>query len=169
MLKILNNLKPFFEDCYRRISVREYAKLIKITPPTASTLLKNYHQLNLLKKQEERGFLFFSANRSQDFIDLSRIYWRKELIGLLEYLGKELLNPIIILFGSLSKAETKPDSDVDLTIISPSSNKLDLTKFEKRLNRKIQIFQYKSFNEIKNKELKNNLLNGYVLRGKIRL
>ncbi len=29
MLNILNNLEPFIEDCYRRFSVREYAKLIK--------------------------------------------------------------------------------------------------------------------------------------------
>ena len=169
MLKILNNIKPFFEDCYRRISVREYAKIINITPPTASTLLKNYHQLNILKKQEERGFLFFSANRSQDFIDLSRIYWRKKLTNLLEYLEKEPINPTIILFGSLSKAETKPDSDIDLAIISPSTKKLELKNFEKKLNRKIQMFSYKSFNEIKNKELQNNLLNSYILRGKIKL
>lgn len=169
MLKIINNLIPFFEDCYRRINVREYAKIIKVTPPTASKTLKACHQENLLKKQKDHGYLFFSASQSRDFIDLSQIYWRKKLNDLLEYLEKEFANPIIILFGSLAKAETKQDSDVDLAIISPSTKKLALNSFEKKIKRKIQVFFYKSFKEIKNKELKNNLLNGYILRGKVRL
>ena len=35
MLNIINNLRPFIEDCYRRISVREYSRLLKVSPPTA--------------------------------------------------------------------------------------------------------------------------------------
>ena len=48
MLKIFNELKPFFEDVYREISVREYAKLTKVSPPTASTILKKYEKDNNL-------------------------------------------------------------------------------------------------------------------------
>ncbi|MCK4589429.1 MAG: nucleotidyltransferase domain-containing protein [Nanoarchaeota archaeon] len=169
MLKLFYNLKPFFEDCYRRISVREYARLIQVTPPTASNILKKYHQENLLHQKKDRGYLFFYANKSKEFIDLSRIYWNKRLADLLSFLEKEIVHPTIILFGSLSKAEVKKDSDIDLAIISTSTKKLNLNKFEKTLSRNIQIFLYRSFQDIKNKELKNNLLNGYILKGKIKL
>ena len=53
MLEIINNLAPFFEDCYRRISVREYSKIIKVSPPTASKILMEYYKEGLLKRQEE--------------------------------------------------------------------------------------------------------------------
>jgi len=39
MLNIINSLMPFFEDCYRRINVREYSRLRKSSPPTASKIL----------------------------------------------------------------------------------------------------------------------------------
>lgn len=55
MLDIINNLKPFFEDCYRRINVREYSRLMKISPPTASKLLSKYHKLNLLLVDRDRN------------------------------------------------------------------------------------------------------------------
>ena len=48
MFKEINTLKPFFEDPTNEFNVREIARILKITPATASKRLK------LLKKQ---GFL----------------------------------------------------------------------------------------------------------------
>src|SRR3989338_4959978 len=74
MLKIFNNLKPFFEDCYRRYSVREYARSFKISPPTASKILKKFNKEGLLKVTKENNYLFFWANKENKvFITLSRI------------------------------------------------------------------------------------------------
>lgn len=169
MLEIFNNLKPFFEDCYRRISVREYAKIISVSPPTASSLLNAYLKSNLLIKEMERNYIFFHANsKEKQFIDLSRIYWSTKLENFLHYLEKELVSPAIVLFGSLSKGETKSDSDIDIAIFA---NKRDiiLNNFEKKLGRKMQIFWFKSTGNIKNKELMNNILNGYLLKGRLSL
>jgi len=55
MLKIINNLKPFIEDNYREINVREYARLNKISPPTASKLLNYYKTQEILRKKEDKG------------------------------------------------------------------------------------------------------------------
>lgn len=52
MLKIINDLTPFFEDCYREISVREYARIMSISPPTASKLLSYYCSEKLLVKKQ---------------------------------------------------------------------------------------------------------------------
>ena len=169
MLKIINNLKPFFEDCYRRINVREYSRLIKVSPPTASKILFEFNKEGLLLIEKDRNYIFYYANKNNKlFIDLSRIYWSSKLAKLIDFLNKKLTNPSIILFGSLSKAETKNDSDIDICVIG-HKKELDLKDFENNLKRKIQLFFFNSLEDIRNKELANNIINGYVLEGRLRL
>ncbi len=168
MLNIINNLRPFFEDCYRRINVREYSRIMKISPPTASKRLLGYNKEKLLLIEKDKNYIYFYADKnSKDFIDLSRIYWRNRFSDIVDSLNGILLSPTIILFGSLAKAETKSDSDIDLCIIA-SKKKINLSGFEKKLKRKIQLFFFNSIKDI-DKELANNIVNGYVLNGKIRL
>jgi len=169
MLEIINSLKPFFEDNYRRINVREYARLQNISPPTASKLLEKLRKETLLRKEIEKQYIYYYANKdSKLFIDFSRIYWkiRLEKKGLVDYLEKELLSPIIILFGSLAKAEVRKDSDLDLAIFSVTNKQIKLEKYEKLLKRNIQIFIFNKRENIKSKELLNNVLNGYKIKGK---
>jgi len=167
MLKIIDNLKPFFEDCYRRINVREYAKLMAISPPTASKILEDFNKKGLLLKSAYRNYILYYANKeSRDFIDLSRIYWRNRLKELISFIEKDVANPTIILFGSLSKAEAKQDSDIDIAIFA-HRKEINIRKFEDRMKRKIQVFCFRSIKDIKPKELENNIINGYVLRGRI--
>jgi len=169
MLKEINNLAPFFEDCYRRIHVREYARIMNISPPTASKTLKRYEKEKILRSETQFNHILFSANKAnKQFIVLSRIYWGKKLSPLLDELEDRLLNPTIILFGSLAKGETKTDSDIDLAIIAPKKS-FNLTKFEKKFKRNIQPFIFPSVKAIKSKELTNNILNGHILRGRIRI
>ncbi len=168
MLNIINNLQPFFIDCYRRINVREYARLMKISPPTASKVLSEFNNKGLLLIEKDRNYIFYYANKnSKDFIDLSRIYWRLKLQDFIDHINKNLLNPNVILFGSLAKAETKKDSDIDLCILS-SKKEFDASNFEKKLKRKINILYFSSIKEIANPELKENILNGYILNGRIK-
>jgi len=169
MLKIINDLKPFFNDCYRRINVREYAKLMQISPPTASKILAYYNAENLLLKGKYKNYLLFHANKdSKIFIDLSRMYWDYRLKDLAAFMEKKLTSPTIILFGSLSKAESKSDSDVDLAVFAHKKD-LNIESLEKKIKRKIQIFWFKSLRDIKSLEIANNIINGYILRGKASL
>jgi len=79
MLKIINDLVLFFKDHSRKINVREYARLMKISPPTASKLLEDYRKEGLLLKEEFRNFIFYSANsKNADFKDLEKIFLRKK-------------------------------------------------------------------------------------------
>ncbi len=169
MLNIINNLKPFFEDCYRRISVREYSRIIKISPPTASKLLSKYEKLGFLIINKDKNYIFYYANKNNRvFVDLSRIYWKIKLEELTNFLNENLTKSPIILFGSLSKAETKKDSDIDICIIG-YKKELNLKSFENNLRRKIQLFFFSSIEDIKNKELRNNIINGYILNGRLKL
>ncbi|MFH1365715.1 MAG: nucleotidyltransferase domain-containing protein [archaeon] len=169
MLNIINNLRPFIEDCYRRISVREYSRLMKISPPTSSKILSDLNKEGLLLTNKDRNYIFYYANKSNKiFIDLSRIYWKVKLNPLVSFLDKNLTTPAVILFGSLSKAETTLDSDIDICIIG-HKKELSLKNFENILKRKIQLFFFDSIGNIKNKELANNIINGDVLGGRLKL
>ncbi len=169
MLKNINKLTPFFEDCYRRINVREYAKIVEVSPPTSSKILNHCFNEGLLLKDGYRNYILFYANKeSKDFIDLSRMYWRHKLGEIISFLERELVNPTIILFGSLSKAEAKDDSDIDLAIFS-HKRELNAEVFENKIKRKIQLFWFESTKAVKNKDLLNNIINGYVLTGKIEI
>lgn len=169
MLNIINNIKPFIEDCYRRINVREYSRLMKISPPTASKILSEFNREELLLIEKNRNYIFYYANKNNKiFTDLSRIYWRIKLNSLINFLDNNLTNPTIILFGSLSKSETKEDSDIDICIIG-HKKELTIKNFENNLKRKIQLFFFNSIEDIKNKELANNIINGYILKGRFKL
>lgn len=168
MLKIINRLKPFFEDNYKRIGIREYSRLIGISPPTASTILEKFKNEGLLKREEDKQYINYFANNKNDlFINLSRIYWKQILedSGLLSNFEKEYYNPIIILFGSLSKAEVTDNSDVDIAIFTNNKKEIDLKKIKKKIGREIQLFIFKDREDCKNRELLNNILNGFKIKG----
>ena len=148
------------------INVREYARLAKVSPPTASKVLSGYMKEKLLVKEEDKGYFLYYANRNDEkFLALSRLYWGIKLNELLDHLEDQFLNPVIFLFGSLSKAEAKQDSDIDLAIFTSTKKELNLEKFEKKIRRKIQLFIFKNRTSVKNKELLNNILNGEKFRG----
>ena len=168
MLSVFNDLKPFFEDNYRRISVREYARMAKISPPSASKLLNSCSKEALLNREKEKNYIYYVANKENKvFIELSRIYWfqRFENSGLIEHLRKEFLVQVIVLFGSFSKAEIRAGSDVDIAIFNATTKAPRMNNFEKKLGRKIQLFIFKSKEEVENKDLLSNILNGFILLG----
>lgn len=164
MLKIFNSLSIFFEDSYREVNVREYARLLDISPPTASSLLKKYAKENLLKFKQDRIYLLYRANRENKlFIDLLNAYYRQKLSNLVEFLSQEFNYKSIILFGSISKGEANIDSDIDIFIDS-NSKEINLNSFEKILKRKIELHFKPKLN---NTELKSNIKNGIILHGEM--
>ena len=167
MLKIIHDIQLFIEDNYRRINVREYARLQKISAPTASKTLSSLYKEGLLRRENDKQYIYYYADKGSSlFIDLSRIYWRLSLerAGLISFLEDELLNPVVILFGSLSKAEAKQDSDIDIAVFSASKKEIPLGKYEKKLKRKIQLMLFQKRDDV-SPELLNNILNGYLIAG----
>ena len=86
------------------------------------------------------------------------------------------LNVNTVLFFNYKKAkpskrpsmEAKKDSDVDIVVFAKIKKKINLDKYEKNLGREIQLFKYNSLSKINSKELKMNILNGYILQGEIK-
>ncbi|SRR3989338_714735 len=159
MLKILNDLSFFFEDNYRDIHVRAYAKIKRISPPTASALLEHYCKEGLLLKETDKRHNLYKANRENPlFRHLQRAYWQDRLTPLLAFIEKEYLNPVVILFGSASKAEITEESDIDLAVFTPTEKELNLEDFSRSLKRPIQLFRFDDQKSVKNPHLLANIL-----------
>ncbi|MBS3094726.1 nucleotidyltransferase domain-containing protein, partial [Candidatus Pacearchaeota archaeon] len=162
----LRILKPFFEDPEKKFQIREVSRAIKINPTTIRKYLNEFVQYGYLKIKKENIYPSYSTNFSKQYLNL-KLFYNLEKIrnsGIIEEIEKEFEYPAIILFGSYSKARDFSSSDIDLCIISEVDKEFNSSKYEKMLNRKIQIHKFnkkeiKSMKE-KNKELINNILNG---------
>jgi len=172
MFKKLNILKLFFEEPNREFNVREVARLVKISPATASKELKELVKKGLLKERKERVLNLYKANLENDFYrDIKTFYNIRKIkeSGLVKELNKFYLKPTIVLFGSCAFGLDTETSDLDLLIISEKTKEFpDLKKFERRIKRKIQLFTVKNIRDLKNKHLINNILNGITIQGKIK-
>lgn len=168
----LNILKLFFEEPTREFNVREVARLLKISPATASKELKELVKEDILKTKKQKLFSFFKANLESDNYRDIKVYYNIKKIrnsGLLESLNKFYLKPTIVLFGSVAFGMDTETSDIDLLIISEKTSEfLEIKKFENKLNRKLQIFAVKDVKNLKNEHLINNVLNGITLQGEVR-
>jgi len=163
-------MKLFLDSPTESFRLREIARLTKISPPSVMDYLKEFENGGLVRRQIKRKIPFYTAIRdSSNFILYKKISILFELnnVGLIDYLWDKLSPEAIILYGSFSKGESIESSDVDLFILGKDKN-LELTDFEKKLSKKIHLLFKKSLEEIPN-ELKNNILNGIILKGYIKV
>jgi predicted nucleotidyltransferase len=172
MFKELDSLKVFFEEPAREFNIREIARVLKISPATASKELKDFDKKGVLKRRTERIFELYSANLESEFYRDLKIFYNIRKIkdsGLIGEINKFYLKPAIILFGSCAYGLDTETSDLDILIISEKTKELpNSLLFEKKLNRKVQMFVVKNVKDLKNKHLINNVLNGIVLQGEVK-
>lgn len=154
-----------------RLSQREIAKMLKVSPTAVTNSIKKLKDSQLIKIEKTKTINFVSFNRDEPkAIELKRAENLKRIYtsGLSEYLEKELPGGTIILFGSYSKGEDTNTSDIDIAVIERKEKIMHLKGYEKTLNRKINVNFYSSWKSI-NEHLKNNILNGILLHGSIEL
>ena len=172
MSKNINILNLFFEEPNREFNVREIARILKISPTTASKELKVLAKKEILKWRKERIFDLYKANLDNEkYLDAKKFYNINKLksSGLIEELNKFYLKPVIVLFGSYAYGLDTETSDIDILVISEKTIGFkNLKKFEIKLKKKIQMFNAKNIKDLKNKELINNIINGIIIQGKIK-
>ena len=172
MFKKLNILKIFLEEPSREFNVREVARLLKISPATASKELKNLVKEDILKERKERMLNLYKANIGNDLYKDIKIFYNIRKLKesrIVSTLNKFYLKPTIIMFGSCASGMDTETSDFDLLIISEKTKEFpEIKKFEKKLNRKLQLFVVKEIKDLRNKHLINNILNGVIIQGRIK-
>ena len=156
-----------------RLSQREIAKLLKVSPTAIANSIPALEKssLALKEKQKNMNLILITLNRdSKRAVQLKRTQNLSSIYGsgLSEFLEEELPGATIILFGSYSRGDDTTKSDIDIAVIGRKEKEMRLDNFEKALERKIIINFYPSLKEV-HKELRENLCNGIILSGGIEL
>ncbi len=157
------------------INQRGIASYLRASPTAVGNSIKKLEKEKLATSSAhpKMNLITYELNRdNRKAIELKRTENLRLIYEsyLIENLEENFPGCTIILFGSYSKGEDTKESDIDIAIIGSKEKRIDklVKKFEKILEREININFYDSFKEI-NKELKENLFNGIVLSGGIEL
>ncbi len=124
----------------------------------------------MIIKEKKGIYPTYKANREGE---LFKEYKKSYILLVIKQTGLaghiyDLCQPdVIVLFGSSSKGEDIETSDIDLFIQAPEK-KINLSSYEKKLNRKINLFFEENFSRL-SKELKNNVINGIILKGYLKV
>ena len=150
---------------------RALAKQLAVSPTAVSNSLPQLKKEGLINVTKESGRLSIGLNKENP-----RVFFLKRVenlraiyeSGFSEYLSEKFSGSVIILFGSYSFGEDTADSDIDIAVIGVKRKDVDAEKFERFLERRVSLNFYNNLHGI-NKSLRENILNGIVLSGGIRL
>ena len=140
MFNELNILRPFFENPGSEYGVREVGRIIDVAPATASKELKNFSINGVLVERKERMYNLYKANVTNDlYIDLKTFFYKRRLkdSGLLNEINKAYDFPIIILKESNDSIDSI--NSIELIIFTNINKKLDISRSEKKLGKKIRL------------------------------
>ncbi len=163
-------LEIFFNEPAKQYYLIDISRRIKLAHTSVKNLLDELVKEKLiskiLEKKGRRNFPLYKANLSEKnfrkYKRISNIYSLLES-GLIEYLEEKLSPKSIVVFGSYEHGEDNEESDIDL-FLECKKEEIETGKFEKILKRKIQFHFNERFSNYPT-ELKNNIINGFVLSG----
>ena len=160
------------------LNLRGIARSLKKSPTAVSNALQDLEKGGLIKikKDGNINLLSIELNKdNQEAINMKRVENLRMIYesGLAKFLQDKFPGTTIILFGSYSRGEDvwtnsneEHKSDIDIAVIGTKGKELELTKFDKKLERTVFINFYHSFKEI-HKHLRDSILNGILLSGSI--
>lgn len=152
----------------RRISI--YLNVSQPAIMKALPLLVKKEYVKIEQDKESKRWSIELNKSNIKIMQLKRIDNLKQIYesGLANFLEEQFLGGTIILFGSFSRGDDIITSDIDIALIGRKDKLIHLDKYEKALERKINLNFYDSWKKI-NINLKENICNGIVLFGNVEL
>jgi len=163
-----NILELFYNEPTKHWHFSQIVKSAKVSERAASHWLNKLIKMKIIKRHKPKGKMpYFIANYSnQEYLIKKKLFAQEKLYrgGLLNYLSS--LGGTIVLFGSMTRGDWHKNSDIDIFIYG-NKQKLNLSKFEKALNRDIQVFSYENRNDLKrvSREMIKDILRGDIIKG----
>ncbi|MBL7169758.1 MAG: nucleotidyltransferase domain-containing protein [Candidatus Aenigmarchaeota archaeon] len=154
--------------------IRKLAKETGLSTTAVISATEELEEFEIVKVEKTDITTNIKANLESDScIFYKKVFnlYRLERYAIIEELKRFFRPEIIVLFGSFAKGEDIEESDIDVLIISNVVDILDnvnLSKYEKLLNRKINLHILPSLEKSSN-EFKNTIANGIVLHGYLKL
>ena len=173
MIKNNNKLKAmefFFKYPERKFHLRELERLTGLSMPGVRKIVNGLEKAGILKSKKEKLVKNYHASRNDKFVQLKRAYNIYSIFssGLLDFLKNKYEEPeAIVLFGSFGRGEDISKSDLDIAVLAPKHIESNLSKFEKRLGRKIKLYEITL--KKAHTEFLNTLANGIVLYGYLKV
>jgi predicted nucleotidyltransferase len=163
-------MKLFFDSPERSLHIREIARLTGLSAPGVIKILERLKAGGLLASERGKIVENVRASKNERFFLLKRSYNIISLFesGIIDYIKEEYEEPeAVVVFGSYSRGEDTSESDIDIAIVTRKEVKLDLKRFEKSLQRKVNIYEIQI--DKSEKEFLNNLINGTVVYGYLKV
>ncbi len=161
-------LQIFFDDPDGGFTLRGISKAINLAPKSVKQYIDSLSKEKLVIKTEGVSYPAYKATKNEKFRFYKKMdtIFRLEESGLLDFLS-EKCSDMLILFGSASRGEDTKGSDIDIFVLS-QEKEFNLKKHETILKREISLHFSQDFSKLPN-ELKNNILNGIILRGYVKV
>lgn len=105
--------------------------------------------------------------------EIFRLYKRNDVLirieesGLRDFLADTFVPDVIVLFGSASRGEDIETSDIDIFLMA-KEKEVNLKRYEEKLHRKISLHFEENVHDVP-KELLNNIINGIVIHGYLKV
>lgn len=163
-------LQDFFDFPRKRFQMRELSRRVKLAQVSVISHLKALVKEGLIIKEKEGIYPSYRANREAENFKLLKqqnMVWRLYESGLVDNLDQKCKPTCIVFFGSAARGEDTEESDIDL-FVQAEEVPLPLEKYEKTLHHKINILFEPDLYQL-SKELRNNLINGIVLYGYLKV
>ena len=161
--------KEFLEDPQGKHQIRKISKKINLATTSVKLHISELIKQNLVREEKDI-FKYYKANfDNQKFRFYKKINSLDKIENseLLDYLEEKTSCEVIYLFGSTAKGEDTKESDIDIYVQAPET-KINIEKYEKKLNKKIQLFFAEDIKKL-HVGMRNNILNGTKLRGYIKI
>ncbi len=167
---MLRTAEIFFVNPTKKKYLMDISRNIGLAHTSVKKNLDKLVKLGLViesvEKKGARKFPLYQANiDNRLFKERKMIYNLSSLLesGAIRFIEEKLMPKSIIVFGSYQRGEDTENSDIDI-FVECKEEELNLNKFEKKLDRNIQLHFKENF-ALYPKELKNNIINGTVLSG----
>lgn len=157
----------FYKNPSSEVHVRELAKKLGCSAGFVSENIGSLLEKDLVEEKQKGNMKTFTVKTSSTEYRKRKRAWNiREILTseLPEYLENELYPDAVVLFGSYLKGTDTQDSDIDLAIINGREKSLDLSAYEDKFERSINLTQIESLSDSE-KDFVNTLANGFVLKG----
>jgi len=166
-------LRLLFVKSGEKLNQRRIAIYLNVSQPAVMKALPELIKKEYINVQQDKESKRWAIqlNKSNDKImQLKRIDNLKQIYesNLANFLEKQFPGATIVLFGSYSRGDDIITSDIDIAIIGRKDKSINLEKYEKVIERTINLNFYDSWSKI-HINLKENICNGIILFGNVEL
>lgn len=163
-------MQEFFDAPKKGFYIRELSRKVGLAQISVMNHLNALCKDGFIVKEKGGIYNVFKANRENSQFKLLKqqnMIWHLHASGLISYLEETVHPTCVVLFGSASRGEDTEESDVDL-FVQAGETALNIGKYEKTVKRKINVL-FEAELKALSKELLNNIINGNVLSGYLKV